>query len=141
MSDPRHTFCLPNENHVATSSPSHRTNTKVFNEKAVCILTKPKKDTESSPSPPPPSSLVSRAQKLTKNHSTNNDDEADTDADVDLSQPEDNDILLLSADSDHSNSSEMMNRKSTDDGSDDSRNDKYIDTVNDLCELFFFLYF
>ncbi|CAH8511893.1 unnamed protein product [Schistosoma bovis] len=132
LSDPRHTFCLPNENHVATSSPSHRTNTKVFNEKAVCILTKPKKDTESSPSPPPPSSLVSRAQKLTKNHSTNNDDEADTDADVDLSQPEDNDILLLSADSDHSNSSEMMNRKSTDDGSDDSRNDKYIDTVNDL---------
>ncbi|CAH8480667.1 unnamed protein product [Schistosoma turkestanicum] len=160
LSDPRHTFCLPNENpHLVTltSSNHHQTNTKIFNEKSVCILTKPKNAT-SSPSPPPASSSsttttrttspplrVSRAKTLTdNNNSIDDDDENDTNtnADIGLSQPDDNDLLLLSADSDHSNSSKVvMHRKSTDDDDDDdddssdnSINDKYMNAVNNLSE-------
>ncbi|KAK4469919.1 hypothetical protein MN116_007422 [Schistosoma mekongi] len=124
LSDSRHTFCLPNENphNVALMSPSvHRTNTNKLNEKTISVLTKPIK-VVSSPSPSPP---TSRVQKSKESDSTDNVNE-----DIGLSQIEDNDLLLLSADSDRLRSSEVIDRKSAD--SDKSKNDNYTDSVVDL---------
>ncbi|CAH8511612.1 unnamed protein product [Heterobilharzia americana] len=118
LSDPNHTFCLPNEvdkeHHLpfALSADNNNANTK--NEKKISILTK-RKEVSSPP--------VSREHKLSEINSSgdNNDDNAG------LSQPEDNDLLLLSADSD---SSEVVDRKSSD--SEDSRNNAYMDAVTNL---------
>ncbi|TNN07398.1 Protein SMG8 [Schistosoma japonicum] len=127
LSDPRHTFCLPNENlhSVTLMSPSlHRTNTNKVSAKAISVLTKPIK-VVSSPSPSPP---TSRVQKSKESDSTDNVNE-----DIGLSQIEDNDLLLLSADSGHLDSSEVIEGKSAD--SDKSKNDNYTDSVVDLSRV------
>nr|CAH8841656.1 unnamed protein product [Trichobilharzia regenti] len=128
LSDPHHIFCLPNELNDEDHSPCTTENT-VFNpldEKSICILTKPK---DSSPSS---SSLTHKSEQEEESKSTiHGDNNNNNDNVVGFSQPEDNDLLLLSAESNHSDSSdETINRKSSD--SEDCRHNEYTDAIDNL---------